>query len=52
MLGKHRIQVCHHQGDGHEGLCGLEKYHLTHPLGEGCTLYSATSRAPLLVQCF
>lgn len=39
-------------GDGDEGLCGLEKYHLTHPLGEGHTLYSATSRGLSLFNAF
>lgn len=52
MLGRHaasmsppsRVWGLQPQGAGDEGLCGLKKCHLTHPLGEGWTLYSATSR--------
>lgn len=40
------------QGDWDEGLCGLEKYHVTHHLGEGWTLYSATSRHVSLFNAF
>lgn len=61
MLGKHtgsKYVTTHGvlslppQGDGDEGLSGLEKYHLTHPLGEGRTLYSATSRGLSLFNAF
>lgn len=60
MLGRHtacmsppsRILSLQPQGAGDGGLCGLEKYHLTHPRGEGWTLYSATSQHLALFNAF